>query len=276
MTLQLVTPQSISQPAQLKISYSQLSLYLICPMKYGHTYVWATKPETKPVNMILGRAVHRAAELFYKRFQQTGEILSVEELISKYETEYDQDIQQSDVRIGLKKDETIDSVKETGVGLVRLFHSEIKPQKIIAVELPFAIPVPDIHSNENLPVLLVGYFDLVESDSDGTYLISELKTSAQKYSSLKLQYDLQPTVYSYAMSRMKLATSQNSCLVRYDCLVKNKTPVFEHYFVARTRADFDRLIHLINYILTAIEHRLFYRNMGWQCQDCQFKKTCLG
>jgi hypothetical protein len=39
-------------------------------------------------------------------------------------------------------------------------------------------------------------------------------------------------------------------------------------------ADHQRLLHLINHVLRAIELRVFYRNTGWQCGDCQFKKTC--
>ena len=122
--------------------------------------------------------------------------------------------------------------------------------------------------------MLVGYFDLVERDEQGTYLIAELKTSGQRFSSLRLEYDLQATTYSYAMTKMKVATSENSCLVRYDVLLKTKKPAFEHYFVTRTEADHKRLIHLINMVLKAIENRIFYRNSDWPCADCQFKKAC--
>jgi hypothetical protein len=145
----------------------------------------------------------------------------------------------------------------------------------VAVELPFSVSVPDIINGGDLPIQLVGYFDLVESDNDA-YLIGELKTSAQKYSSLKLEYDLQPTAYSYAMSRMKVSTTEHSCLLRYDVLVKTKTPTFEQYFVSRTEQDHQRFIHLINLVLMGIEQHLFYRIQGWQCTDCQFKTACLG
>jgi uncharacterized protein (UPF0179 family) len=35
------------------------------------------------------------------------------------------------------------------------------------------------------------------------------------------------------------------------------------------------MIHLVNEVLRAINQRIFYRNTGWQCGDCQYKKTCL-
>jgi CRISPR/Cas system-associated exonuclease Cas4 (RecB family) len=104
--------------------------------------------------------------------------------------------------------------------------------------------------------------------------VVELKTSAQRFSSLRLEYDLQATVYSYAMAKMKVSTSENSTLIRYDVLLKQKKPAFERYFVTRNSDDHRRLVHLINHVLKAIENRIFYRQTGWQCGDCQFKKEC--
>jgi CRISPR/Cas system-associated exonuclease Cas4 (RecB family) len=121
---------------------------------------------------------------------------------------------------------------------------------------------------------LEGVFDLVESDSEKTYAVVELKTAAQRFSSIRLEFDQQATVYSYAMNRMRVATSEKSCLVRYDVLLKTKKPAFEQYFVTRTSEDHQRLIELINEVLRAIEERVFYRKMDWRCNDCQFRKAC--
>jgi CRISPR/Cas system-associated exonuclease Cas4 (RecB family) len=275
MALHLLKPPPNQEAAQLHVSYSQLFTYTMCPMKYAHNYVWATPSENRPMPMIFGKAIHAAAEQYYRCLQETGKTLPLDGMIEAFENSFSQEIKKSDVKIALKKGQSIEDARGQGAELVKLFHSEIRPQKIVAVELPFSVSVPDLVNGGDLPYQLVGYFDLVESDHD-SYLIGELKTSAQKYSSLKLEFDLQPTAYSYAMTMMKTATTENSCLVRYDVLVKSKTPTFEQYFVSRTENDHQRLIQLINHVLTAIEQRIFYRNMGWQCSDCQFKTTCLG
>lgn len=145
----------------------------------------------------------------------------------------------------------------------------------MAVEFPFSVKIPDIiNGNGDLPIKLEGVFDFVESDRDGSYVVAELKTSAQRFSSLRLEYDLQATTYSYAMEKVHVATSENSCLVRYDVLLKTKKPGFEHYFVTRTKPDHERLVHLINQVLRAIELRVFYRNISWACSICQFLKAC--
>jgi CRISPR/Cas system-associated exonuclease Cas4 (RecB family) len=106
-------------------------------------------------------------------------------------------------------------------------------------------------------------------------LVCELKTSSQRYSSIKLEYDLQSTVYSYAMAQMGFATSENSTLVRYDVLLKQKKPAMERYFVSRTTEDHKRLVQLLNQVLRAIEHRVFYRLNDWHCGECPFTKKCM-
>jgi len=274
MALQLVKPRGETE-VQLHFSYSQLNTYLICPAKYAHQYVFGTPYETRPAALISGKAIHKAAETYYVNLKENGEIIPVEQIISVFESVMDNEVKKTEVEITYKEGENLESLREQGKALLKLFHAEINPQKIMAVEFPFNVKVPDIlNGNGDLPIKLVGRFDLVESDQEKTYMVGELKTSAQRFSSLKLEYDLQATVYSYAMAKLKVSTSENSCLVRYDVLVKTKKPAFEHYYVSRTEADHTRLIHSINNVLKAIENRIFYRNTGWQCSDCQFKKAC--
>ena len=259
---------------QLHVSYSQINAYLICPAKYAHQYVWGTPWESKPVALAFGSAIHKAAESYYLNLKETGEVLPVERIISVFESVFYAESNEAEVKLTYKNGDDYDSLVKQGTELLTLFHSEITPQRIMAVEFPFQVSVPDLSTpGENLPFKLAGFFDLLESDGD-TYVVGELKTSAQKFSNLKLDYDLQATVYSYAMTRMRLAKSPESCLIRYDVLLKTKKPGFERYFVTRTERDHRRLIELVNEVLRAIEHRIFYRNTGWACGDCQFKRAC--
>ena len=276
MSLQMIKPQpSEERETHLHFSYSQLSTFLICSMKYAHNYVWGTPYETKPVALPFGKAIHKAAETYYRNLKETGEIIPVDQVISVYETVLGKEIGITRIPLTFKDGQSLESIREQGIELLKLFHAETRPQKIVAVEFPFSVKIPDIiNGNGDLPIKLEGVFDLVESDRDGSYVVAELKTSAQRFSSLRLEYDLQATTYSYAMDKMKVATSENSCLVRYDVLLKTKKPGFEHYFVTRTKADHERLIHLINHVLRAIELRVFYRNTSWACSTCQFKKAC--
>ena len=276
MALTVVKESQVKQnEPHLHFSYSQLNTYLLCPAKYAHQYVLGTPWETRPVALIFGRAVHRAVEMFYKKLKANGEIIPVDELTAVFEAVFQAEIDSTEVELTFKNGEDLKSIRQQGIELLKIFHSEARPQKIVAVEFPFSVKVPDIINGDgDLPIRLEGVFDMVESDREGNYVVVELKTSGQRFSSLRLEYDLQATVYSYAMAKMKVATNNNSCLVRYDVLLKTKKPEFVQYFVSRTEQDHQRLVHLINQVLKAIENRIFYRQTGWQCGDCQFKKAC--
>jgi putative RecB family exonuclease len=276
MEIEFAKPaESEQKEAHLHFSFSQLNTYLMCPMKYSHSYLWGTPWETKPIALPFGKGIHKGAEAYYRALMETGEIIPVDQVIETFASVFDRETRNSELKLTMKEGETIGGLREQGIELMKLFHKEIRPQKIAAVEFPFSISVPDIlNAGGDLPVHLIGYLDMVERDQQNTYLVSELKTSSQRFSSIRLEYDLQATTYSYAMSRMRLATTEDSCLIRYDVLVKTKKPAFEHYFVSRTESDHQRLIHLINMVLKAIENRIFYRNSDWPCGDCQFKKAC--
>jgi putative RecB family exonuclease len=128
---------------QLHFSYSQLSTYLICPMKFGHTYVWGTPPETKPIALPFGKAIHKGAETFYRSLMETGEIIPVDQVIETFIILFDRETKNSDLELTMKEGETVGGLREQGIELMKLFHKEIRPQKIAAVEFPFSISVPD-------------------------------------------------------------------------------------------------------------------------------------
>ena len=272
----LELPTKDTQAVHLHFSFSQLVTYLMCPMKYAHQYVYGTPWETRPAALPFGKAIHKTAESYYCTLMQTGEILPVEKLQDTFLAFFLGEADKGDISLSFKKGEDLETLKGMGKELVRLFQENAQPQKIVAVEFPFSVKVPDLRNGGELPVRLEGVFDLVESDSEKSYAVVELKTAAQRFSSVRLEFDQQATVYSYAMSKMKVATSGQSCLIRFDVLLKTKKPAFEQYLVSRTTDDHQRLIELINEVLRAIEHRVFFRRMDWACNDCQFRKACLG
>ncbi len=274
MELIKTTPRG-DMDVELHISYSQLNTFLTCSFKYAHRYVWGTKPETKPMALVFGRAIHRAVEEYYLHLKQHGTVMPLEQMVAVFDDTFKAEHDLTEEELTFKKGESYASLRDKGIELVMIFYDHIHPQTIVDVEYPFGVSVPDLVGGGWLPIRLVGVFDLIESDAAGNNLVGELKTSAQKYSNQHLDFDLQATVYSYAMTQMKLALKPQSCLVRYDVLLKTKKPSLERYFVTRNEADHRRMIHLVNEVLRAINQRIFYRNTGWQCGDCQYKKACL-
>src|SRR5207244_3613593 len=125
------------------------------------------------------------------------------------------------------------------------FYEEIQPRKVEAVEYPFAIPLSDPNSGESLDVSLVGVVDLIESDEEGNLIIAELKTSSKRYADSQGENQLDGLIYAYAMNQLGFNTSGADTLIRYDVLVKTKSPAFQQIYFNKTPQDYGRLARWI-------------------------------
>jgi hypothetical protein len=165
--------------------------------------------------------------------------------------------------ITYRNSQNLESVKECGRKLITVFRETVQPQDILKVEEPFLVKIPDCE------YALAGVFDLIESDN-ATSVLVELKTSAKSWSDLTVRDDLQSALYTYALREM----GYESGLVRFDILVKNKSPKLQQLHIARDERDIDRALLILKGVITAIEKEAWYRNPSWACMDCPFKQRC--
>jgi hypothetical protein len=101
---------------QLHFSYSQLITFLICPAKYCHQYVMGTPWESKPIALPSGKAIHKAAEIYYLCLKETGEIISLGQMIDAFVAAYDGEIKNTEVEIFLKEGETFGALRNQETG----------------------------------------------------------------------------------------------------------------------------------------------------------------
>ena len=101
-------------------------------------------------------------------------------------------------------------------------------------------------------------------------MLVELKTSAKSWSDYTIKNDLQSALYSHAMQVM----GSESGLVRFDILVKNRSPKFQQLHIAREERDIDRALLILKGVIDAVEKEAWYRNPSWACLDCPFRKRC--
>jgi len=146
--------------------------------------------------------------------------------------------------------------------------------EIIAVESRFDVELVDHETGEVLPQTLAGVVDLVERDENGGIELVELKTASRAYSPGQIQYSHQPSFYAWALQQMEIIDPDKLANVRYDILTKTKTPKLQQLTTTRNQKQIQRSLQLTKEILRAIELQVFFRNQGWQCEDCQFKSIC--
>jgi putative RecB family exonuclease len=139
--------------------------------------------------------------------------------------------------------------------------------KILAIEEAFSITIPEI------PIPIIGAMDLVEEDESGTVIITDFKTSGRAYSRDEVDQNQQLTMYKIAAK--KNGFGDREILLRFDTLIKTKTPKFEQYWTTRSELDERRLIKKASQVWEGISKGVFIGNdTSWKCKGCSYKTAC--
>ena len=253
---------------RLHVSYSQIRTYLICPARHQHQYLLGTEPSHRPVALVFGGAVHAALAAHYGHAKAEGAAMPLEALQDAFRDRWEDEMDQP-VPIVFDEQKDAGAFVDQGVDLLRVFHERAGTPEVIAVEQPFSVDLVDPVTGEVLDVKLVGAFDLVTQEN-GRPVIVEHKTAARKYTLNQIAWDLQPSVYAHAAYELGM----EDVGLRYQILLKTKTPAVEIREIERTSAHVREMLRTVTTVLRAIEADVFYRNRGWQCGDCPFAYRC--
>jgi putative RecB family exonuclease len=260
-----------SMKNRLHISFSQLNMFLNCPLKYKFKYVEGQKPDTIGSGLIFGKAIHESAAVYYRSIMD-GDIAPESVADQVFEEAIQKSLDESPVTF--KKGEDQASILTKGKELISLLYKRERTNKVLLVEHPVATMLTDDITGEvSDNMALFGILDLVEEDDEGNRIIVDLKTSATRYDDFKVQSDQQMTFYAELAVANGLMDDSNG-LFRFDVLLKQKTPSLESYYTVRSADDRRRLKRTLTNVLHAIEVGCFYPNPNWMCQDCGFKAQC--
>jgi CRISPR/Cas system-associated exonuclease Cas4 (RecB family) len=258
--------------SMLRISKSQIQTYLICPRKFWFQYVVAAMPEFLPASLPFGKALHAAVAAFYRSVKETGEKPELESILREFASHWE--IETAGQRLSFKGRTSADSHLGLGKALLKKFYDGVQPRKVEAIEYPFAVSLFDPNTGEALDISLVGVVDLIESDDEGNLIIAELKTSSKRFADSQGENQLDGLIYAYAMDQLGFRTTNAETLIRYDVLVKTKSPAFQQIYFNKSPQDYGRLARWIQEVLQAIDHESFFPNFGWACHNCQFRSRC--
>lgn len=264
----IITPEpKISKPGELPphISFSQVSTFMRCPKQYYYSYVEKLKqPPAFALNF--GKAIHKGIEVNYAQKIETHKDLHIDEIKDAYNEEMkaSKDILEDDAtdHEDIKKwKEDYTGYYKQGFEMLDMYHEQIgkKTQPIIA-EGKFEIP------NEGGRNLL-GYIDLVDDKN----IVVDSKTAGSKYTQAKANNDLQLSAYFYALKKFFGLTPKG---VRYDVMVKTKTPQIQQLSADRNEEQIRVAMALIKTVDTEISDCMkkgsFRENPGDACSWCGF------
>lgn len=242
------------------ISFSQVNTYLMCPLKYRFCYRERLPMPFLPSTLVTGSAMHETIATYYQSHLE-GNVIAPDDMIKIFQQYWAAEEEKSEIRFnGRDRDSTFGMAEK----LIQVFHEKASPQNVIAIEEPFRMPIGDSCPD------LVGVVDLIESDG-ASIVIVDLKTASKRKSDQELLSDLQMTAYSLGVTNLGY---DKNVLLRFDVLLKQKTPDLVKQYTTRSDNDRERLVKLIKAVWAGIEKEVFYPNHSFMCSSCPYGEPC--
>lgn len=245
----------MSEP--LVLSASSVGTYLRCGQQWYFAYVMRIKrPPT--VKQLIGIATHDAVETNYTQKMETRTDLPVSDVLDAFSTSYDM----KSTEVEPEEDEDVGAGKDSGVQLVRLYHTTVAPPiqpTIVEKEVTFSVD----------SISYSGYIDL--ADEEGT--IRDTKTTTRRPSDT-LSYATAMT--GYAIGYRQLMGQQESGMV-LDFLIRTKTP--QYVAIATPPASDENIATFastVQKVRDGIEKGMFLPNglFSNACSWCGYKDIC--
>jgi putative RecB family exonuclease len=251
------------------LSASSVNDYLDCGLLYKLSRIDKIQPEFRSDAMELGSAIHMTFAEFYKR-KMIGEKMLLKEIQESFEGFW-RELAEDNPNIQYSEGKDFDTLLREGEELLAVWYTKAPENdfKVIGVEEPFIVHI------EGLAVPLIGYIDLLEEDESGTIIITDTKTSGRSYSIDEVDKNMQLTLYQIAVKANGFRDRE--ILLKFDALIKTRTPKFEQFYTSRSEIEEKRLIKKIQEVWRGIHQQIFIPNDGpnnWKCKNCGFKKQC--
>ena len=249
------------------LSASSISTYIDCSLAYWFAYIRRLPMEFVSDALEFGTAIHLTLADYY-RAKMVGDRLLLKDVHEAFRFHWANRVKDStNIRYAEGKD--YKSYLIEGVDLLTAWFNKLPAAdfEVIAVEEAFVFEI------DGVPISIVGAIDLVEQDDAGTIIITDHKTTGRAYSPDEI--DQNPQITLYQMAARANGFRDREILLKFDCLVKTKTPKFEQYYTTRTENDELRLIRKIQTVWDGIHKGVFIPNdTSWKCKSCPYKKAC--
>jgi len=249
------------------LSASSINEYVECSLLYKFGRIDKLPMEFKSDALEFGTCIHRVLENFYQA-KMMGDRMLLKDVHEFFVfTWLDMARGRDDIRYADGSD--YNSLLMFGRDLLTAWYTKLPDDDftILAIEEAFSFNLPGI----DIPI--IGAMDLVEQDSAGTIIITDFKTSGRAYSKDEVDQNQQLTMYQIAAKQNGYA--DHEILLRFDTLIKTKTPKFEQYWTTRTEIDERRLIKKAAQVWDGISKGVFVANdTSWKCKGCAFKQAC--
>jgi len=249
------------------LSSSSISDYVDCGLLYKFGRIDRIPRTFTADSLEYGTTMHRVLADVYqgKMINSPLELKEIIELFEYYWTVVAGD--NDEIKYATDKD--FETYLVAGRELLTSYYNKIPADdfRVLAIEEAFSFKL------EGLDMPIIGAMDLVEEDDSGIIIITDWKTAGKAYSNDDVDKNFQLTLYQMAAQANGFADRE--ILLRFDCLIKTKTPKFEQYYTTRSDEDILRAKKKIMQVADGISKNVFVPNDGhWKCKGCSFAEHC--
>jgi putative RecB family exonuclease len=262
------TPNAVAEELTGRnyISFSAISTYQQCPLKYFFKYVEGLPEETVSASLVFGGAIHRAVQLHYQELLAGAPSPDLDMLVAGYQDVWrEHDMQ----RITFAKDSDVSSLHSLADRMLRAFQASdlANPSgTILCIEEEFRdqlIPgCPDVLARVDLLI-----------DAGPELVVTDFKTSRSRWNQSQAD-DSAEQLLLYSELVKELAPGKPVTL-QFSVLTKAKEPVFESFRVPADPRRIARTKRVAENVWRAIEAGHFFpAPSAMNCPTCPFRDPC--
>jgi len=248
------------------LSYSQISCYMNCALKYGFNYIERLEPSFTPSALHFGHTMHSGIQAFLQSTLE-GDPLRADQLVDVYRQEW-LTLDGPPIRYSARESE--DGLLNKARELFSLFVDQHDySSEVIAVEEQFDLDLNglDEEGPRDLPPL-TGYVDAIIRN--GATALIDYKTSSRKPNGDVNAMQLA----AYSLGATTLGYEPNELQYRYEYLVKTAKPELVSCPVRVEDDDRRRFLKITSRVWQGIQSGIFYPNPGYLCSSCGYQKHC--
>ena len=251
------------------LSYSAISTFQRCPLRYRFAYVAGLTPEFVSSSLVFGGAIHSAIELHCRRAFEGVAPPSIDELVAAYERYWSAE---ATVPVKFGKGESADSLRDLARRMLAAYQasevSKLDGSPLGIEEELRGSPLPGCPD-------LLGRVDLILLTDDVLRVI-DFKTARARWSGAKIQ-EAAPQMHVYAELVEPLARALGAHAVRLEWIVltKTKNPAIETHAITPERSHVARTMAVVRRVWEAIQAGYFYPSpSSMSCSGCPHRTAC--
>ena len=266
-----ITPNDIARRLTGRdyISYSAVSTYQRCPLKYFFQYVADLPFEHVASSLIFGGAIHTAIEIHFRALLAGETPPGLPDLLKVYDLAWKND---ATGPVQFAKGESDESLRDQAERMLMAFQASPESRvngTILGVEEEFRAQVvprcPD----------LVGRVDLLVLDEGGLRVI-DFKTSRSRWNDGKIaEYAPQMLLYSELIRPVAEASADAPVQIEWIVVTKAQSPTVETHTAHPEPHQVGRTKAVVKLVWDSIQAGCFYPSPSpMNCGSCPYTSTC--